>query len=285
MIRDDFAVFILTHGRPDRVYTLKTLEGAGYTGPVYLIIDDEDATAADYFERYGRDMVLQFNKREAAERTDVADCEPSRRGVVFARNMCHSIAERLGLRYFLVLDDDYTGFYYRCNESLDAQNFRFQLTMDDVCNAFVDFLKQTPTTTIAFSQGGDHIGGDGVKDLRLRRKAMNSFFCAVDRPFKFFGRINEDTTAYTFKGREGDLYFTVMQVQLNQRQTQSNPGGLTEIYLDSGTYVKSFYSVLYAPSCVKVGILRDPRGNAARFHHDIDWGRCVPKIVSEVIKK
>ena len=44
MMRDDFCVFILTHGRPDRVITYKTLLNAGYTGRVYIVIDDEDKT-------------------------------------------------------------------------------------------------------------------------------------------------------------------------------------------------------------------------------------------------
>ena len=42
MMRDDFAVMILTHGRADRVYTLKSLRKGGYTGKVYIVIDNED---------------------------------------------------------------------------------------------------------------------------------------------------------------------------------------------------------------------------------------------------
>ena len=33
---------------------------------------------------------------------------------------------------------------------------------------------------------------------------------------------------------------------LLQKETQSNSGGLTDIYLELGTYVKSFYSVIAA---------------------------------------
>ena len=39
---NNFAVFILTHGRPDNVITIKTLRQSGYTGKVYFIIDNED---------------------------------------------------------------------------------------------------------------------------------------------------------------------------------------------------------------------------------------------------
>ena len=33
---NNFAVFILTHGRPDNVKTLQTLKKCGYTGAIYL---------------------------------------------------------------------------------------------------------------------------------------------------------------------------------------------------------------------------------------------------------
>ena len=67
-----------------------------------------------------------------------------------------------------------------------------------------------------------------------------------------------------------------------QMPTQQNGGGLTDIYLDLGTYVKSFYSVIYAPSCVKIKMM----GVAERrFHHSIKWNNAVPKIINQKFKK
>lgn len=42
MKHEDFCVFILTHGRANNVETCKTLKRCGYTGKVYLLVDDED---------------------------------------------------------------------------------------------------------------------------------------------------------------------------------------------------------------------------------------------------
>jgi hypothetical protein len=41
---------------------------------------------------------------------------------------------------------------------------------------------------------------------------------------------------------------------VDQKETQATLAALTEIYLELGTYVKSFYSVIAAPSCVKVAL-------------------------------
>lgn len=132
---------------------------------------------------------------------------------------------------------------------------------------------------------GDHIGGSERKAPRLTRKCMNSFICSTDRPFRFFGRINEDVNTYATMGRRGDLFLTVMQAQVNQLSTQSNAGGMTDLYLDSGTYIKTFYSVMYCPSCVKVGKLGDPRSPHFRIHHKINWHHLAPKILSFEHKK
>ena len=53
MKNNDFAVFILTHGRPNKVYTLQALQKCGYTGKTYFVIDNEDKTAKEYYKNYG----------------------------------------------------------------------------------------------------------------------------------------------------------------------------------------------------------------------------------------
>ena len=48
MIKEDFTVFILTHGRPNNVKTYKTLKRFGYTGKIHIVIDNEDIDNPDY---------------------------------------------------------------------------------------------------------------------------------------------------------------------------------------------------------------------------------------------
>lgn len=111
---------------------------------------------------------------------------------------------------------------------------------------------------------------------------MNSFICSVDRPFTFIGRINEDVNTYTRKGSTGDLFFTTHMLRLEQKQTQSNSGGMTDIYLNNGTYIKSFYTVICQPSSVKIKMMGEKNN---RLHHNINWKTTVPKILSEKYKK
>lgn len=111
---------------------------------------------------------------------------------------------------------------------------------------------------------------------------MNSFFCITEKPIGFIGSINEDVNTYVTKGNRGELFFSVMRLILVQGETQSNKGGMTETYIENGTYVKTFPSVMLNPSCVKVGMMGQ---SGKRIHHKIAWKNAVPKILSERWRK
>jgi len=279
MLSDDFCIFILTHGRPDRVHTYNSLMKAGYTGKVFIVIDDEDKTEAGYRERFG-DKVLQFCKAELAAKTDEGDNFRHRKAIVYARNACWDLAKKVGCRYFVQFDDDYTEFTLRyCYRIEEVKISKY---MDAVLTALLDFFKGIPALSIAMSQGADW---NGVPIPSLRRKCMNSWFCDSQKPFMFFGHMNEDVNAYVTYGLRGSLLCTVMQVKLQQKPTQITPGGMSDLYLETGTYVKSFYSIMCAPSCVKIGCLSNGKEGGGRIHHKINWNNAVPKILREQHRK
>lgn len=289
MMRNDFVALILTHGRPDRVHTYFALRNSGYTGRILIVIDNEDKTADEYRKRYGDDVVV-FDKQAVAQTFDEGDNFQDRRAIIYARNASFDIAKDNGYRYFIQLDDDYTGFYYRFDEDGFYGNKKIN-NLDWLFSSLADYLSATPFASVAISQGGDHIGGansSNLKAIKTKRKAMNSFVCDTEKPFKFVGRINEDVNTYTCEQRKGLLFLTFMAPQLIQKTTQSNAGGMTDLYIDSGTYVKTFYSVMYAPSCVKVSDLSSPQnGHAghARIHHKVSWANAAPLILSQDYKK
>lgn len=280
---EDFCALILTHGRPDVVRTMRTLERSGYTGPVFLVVDDEDATMPRYREVYG-DRVVTFSKAAIAARFDEADNFADRRAIFYARNAAFDVAEQLGFRYFIQLDDDYEAFSFRAGQ--DQAYGTWNITcLDEVFRAVLEYFQGISAASICFCQGGDFIGGlgnAGVRDVTMKRKAMNTFICDTQRRFPFVGRINEDVNTYTLLGRRGDLFLTLMGVQIVQPETQSHGGGMTGLYLDGGTYRKSFYSVIVSPSCVTVSDMGAVR---RRIHHKVNWGAAVPKIVREEIRR
>lgn len=280
---NDFAVFILTHGRPDRVKTYGSLRNSGYTGDIFIVIDDTDNKKDEYLQNYG-DKVIIFDKKSIAKTFDQGDNFNDMRAIIYARNACFEIAKNIGKKYFIELDDDYTSWQYRFDGNYKYK-YKAIKNIDIVLEALLRFYKSTNVDSIAFAQGGDFIGGEGGSFSTiptLKRKCMNSFICSTERKFKFVGRINEDVNSYTRLASTGLLLFTTNQVMLTQMQTQTNSGGMTDLYLDSGTYVKSFYSIMYMPSAVKIKLMNSTH---KRLHHSVNWKNTVPCILRENIKK
>ena len=67
---NNFCVFILSHGRANNVKTLETLKKANYTGDWYIVIDNEDSTANEYYKKFGKDKVIMFDKLEISKTFD-----------------------------------------------------------------------------------------------------------------------------------------------------------------------------------------------------------------------
>jgi len=281
-MRDDFCIFILTHGRPNKIPTLKSLEKAGYTGKYYLVIDNEDQTSDEYFKLYG-DRIIVFNKKEMVKKTDVADNFPKRNTVLFARNALPDIARRLKIKYYMELDDDYSVFEFIFNKKGQFKHRPIK-NLDKVMEATLNFFIVSGATCVAFAQAGELIGGkDGMgKDIRIKRKCMNTMLCSPDREFYYLGRMNDDVNAYIWHGQTGKLFFQLNTVSIVQAKTQASPGGLTDMYLQLGTYVKSFYSVMFCPSFVKISKMG---WKDMRIHHKITWKNAVPCILNEKYKR
>lgn len=285
MKHKDFCIFILTHGRANNVITDVLLKRRKCTYPIYYIIDNEDKQGESYYQKYGHDKVIMFDKKKYADMTDEGDNFNHRATITHARNASYDIAKQLGYTYFLQLDDDYTNFAFRFTPNGDFTQFS-NPDITPVLDAFLDFYKATPFDSIAFAQGGDFIGGStGTSvNLSIKRKAMNSFFCSTQRPIKFIGRMNEDVNTYTTLGKVGKLFGTIFLYALVQKQTQSTAGGITETYKTYGTYVKSFYTVMYNPSSVSISMIGNT-SESMRIHHHIKWRCTVPKLLSPDYKK
>lgn len=272
----NYCALILTHGRPHNVKTLKSLERAGYTGDVYLICDDEDEALGEYVRLYG-DMVKVFSKDDIASRFDECDSGGSRSVIFYARNAAFDIAAELGYEYFIEMDDDYRDFQYRSPRG-GKLLVKPVMDADRLFGSMFEWLRSSNQfECVALAQGGDMLGGAN-KPRKMLRKAMNVIFCRVDGRFPFVGRINEDVSTYCTLGMRGRVFATFCGAIVVQTATQSQGGGMTEAYMDKGTYVKSMYTVIQCPSFVTVRMMGV---NHKRLHHHIDRRHSMPMILRE----
>ncbi len=278
---NETCVFILTYGRPEKVITYKALQKQNYSGKIYLICDNTDEKLEEYKKIY-KNKVIVFDKKEVALKTDTIDNFNNLKAVVYARNEVYNIAKKLGIKYFCVLDDDYDRFEYRRIVNNKLINCKIK-NLDEIFLASFNLLDKCKLIDcFAYAQNGDYIAGkDSFEKINHKRKIMNVFFCKAERCLEFKGSINEDLTCSIYNGQRGKLLLTFNDISINQKITQSNGGGLTDIYLDLGTYVKSFYSVIANPNCCKIYTMGN---NDLRIHHKVDWNKCCPKLIREEFK-
>lgn len=273
----DFAVFILSHGRADTISTYRALRDGGYTGRTYVVIDNEDDQEELYRQKFGDD-IIQFDKRDYLEKTDLGDLDTDRRIGVFARNFIQDEAKRLGYKFHLQLDDDVHGFTYRFAQGKVLRALHCS-HLDEVFSGMVEYMKETPITSLSFALSAYNMGGvDGSIKDGMTRKTMTTFLMRADDVQYFHMRMNDDITTSLINGMRGKLYYSYLPIEVEVDKTQVKAGGMTDIYQKNGTYRKSFYSVMCCPSCVKVSAMGI---TDYRIHHTISWNNAVPKLLSE----
>ena len=284
MQNKDFAVFIISNNRHDKVYTEAMLKKYNYTGEYFIVLDNEDNSIDKYIEKFGKEKIIVFDKKAIADKTDEGNNFDNRRTTTHARNACFDIAKDLNYKYFLVLDDDYTVFRYRFIGKYITKGYVNNLS-ELFLNTF-NYFENSPYTSIAFAQGGDFIGGESCGLLQNyifnSRKCMNSFFCSTERRFWFVGQLNEDVNTYVTLGSKGNLFLTIPFVGLEQKATQATSGGMTDAYLKYGTYIKSFTTVMMSPSSVFVAMMGFTK---QRLHHRVIQRHTTPMIIDNRHKK
>ena len=277
-MRDDFAVFILSHGRADCLTTVTAIQNSGYSGKWFILIDDLDDQKEKYISNFG-DHVIVFDKKLWAEKTDTITSTGDLRSVVFARNACQSIAKEMGLSFFAEFDDDLMFFQIRWDNSgkLSGQRVR---NLDEVFEAMIEFQQISGAVSIGFANTGGFLGGvKGNFKKGLQRSIHQAFILRTDMPIEFKGLLNEDVNATEIANFTGKLAFEICFLTEEAPVCSSNSGGLNDLYKANDEYVRAFYTIIVCPSNLKIF---DRRGSITlRRKSEISH----PKIISDRWKK
>jgi len=235
---------------------------------------------------------------ETIEAPKYETCEagtPAPRCGGFGRNNARRIAHELGYTHVVLLDDDYSSLRAWSTDRRHDSYMRWaesgEPVLESIIQDMAEIVDTTPVNLMCLAQGGDWIGGGAGISNRWKRKSMNFFVERTDRwaHHQEIGLANDDVSLYTMGARDrGIIALTSMLAGVIQGQTQSNSGGMTELYLDIGTVRKSLYSIVQTPSAVTLNVLASPNkhpktGNVSkgnpRIHHRVNYDRCAPKLV------
>lgn len=271
-------VIIISHGRPN-VPTEKCLRKSGYTGDIFVVVDDEDETLPDYQKNYGENVHV-FHKWEWFDTGDNLDA-PRSVGV-FARNECLRVARKAGTKYYLELDDDMKDISYRYDSEGHLKGKKIR-NLDKLFNAICDYMDEADVGCIGFGNAADYIGGIESAN-KIGRIFYNSFLLRTEDDIMWLGRHSDDSNTLITEQQKGRPWLKFKMVQANYdvwipKNKSKKEGGSISTYDELGAYLLRYYLIMFHPDCTKITFTEENLDNT------ISERTAFPCIVSGRYKK
>ena len=271
-------IFIPSYHRPDNLKTANFLLKIGYPKEKIYVVIDSEADDADQYREYCEKKGINlrvFDMEEARARYDyIHRPSTSRRSAGQARNMFYDIAEKEGIDFYCVQDDDTTGF-----ETRPFGKYGRIATANEICETFVavkEWMQRRKIGCWGLSQTGEMFK---KYDSRLwRKKVMNCTF--YDTRFIYRGERgvqDDDTSQFCAMYNEG--YFTGSMASglvLKQTASATSPGGLTDLYNECKLLNKALVVPITYPSAV---FAERQVKNGGRLHHHIVYRNLGPCLL------
>ena len=281
-MREDFAVFICTHGRPNKQLTLNTLRNCGYTGKIYLVLDDTDSTIQQYIDIYGTDNILVFDKNYFINTCYKGSSENVYKCILYAKAAVEFIAKDMGLKSFVIADDDIIKFRFRYIENNKLCSTPVS-NLNGVLDLYIDYLLDSNITTLGFGTVHTYIGGiKGLTAYNLtnRRFTYNFILRNAEKPVTWYSEMNEDSITPVLMGLSGQVWLQLPFVQLDMLPCRAgSSGGMSEVYSSMTEFKQFSYFILHTPSCVS--LLK----RYGKYTHAFDRNKTFVKIISDKFKK
>lgn len=279
-MRSDFAVMICSHGRAETMTTYRMLRNQGFSGEIIIVIDDEDEQAERYKELY--DHVEVFCKEDYYKSSDGV-ITGKQKAILYARNACYDIAERLGLLYFTEFDDDLNSIFLRYIEEDRCLSYK-PSNLDKTLDIVLDMLNVCDAVVgVSLLVQGDYIGGVASRAFRRAvRCCSQAFFLRTDRRVDFLASMNEDTCSCLVHGMRGKLFFGVAGTMLEAEPIGQNTkmgNGMADFYKKMDSFARSFMATIVRPDCA------GPELAGEDFRIRVSWENALPYIISERWKR
>ena len=270
-------IYIISKGRPNCT-TAQTLTKMNYPGDWFIVCGNNDETLPEYQRKWG-EKVLIFDWYEQIKETDTLDnfgFENMPSGAAPVRNATRRISEERGEIRHWQFDDDYNSFYIKNPKT--GRNIRLNGDLFyKYLNKIAEFANNAKLNNVGFALPLESLPSTMLK---FGQRVFNAHNLPNDEELftKWRGRLNDDliNALETHKYGFYEMYFKFMTIQM--KETQSEEGGLTDIYKQEGTVRKTAYAVLIAPNNTELTI------RYGRYHHKINWRTIIPKIIHEKYK-
>ena len=281
-MRNDFAVFICTHGRPTAQHTLAKLLSAGYTGKYYLVLDDQDPTIQQYIDTYGTEHLIVFDKNHYINSVDVGSNNPPFKCILYAKNAVEDMAKDMMLSAFVIADDDITSLRYRVCEDNSLKSYEISCNMDSVLDAYIEVLLSgnMAATSFGFAQfyfyGADSFNPQQYQRFRI---PYNFVFRNTSISVDWKSAFGEDIVTAVHFGKLGQLWTALPDVEMSIKPLGKEVGGMHDTYKAFSDVQLAMFDCMYLPTATK------PYFYKGKCMASVCRDHAFPKLISSSFKK
>lgn len=282
----NYSVFIISHGRADRVETYDTLRNAGYHGPINIVVDVEEEK--EYRKRFGSE-VISFDKFSIMEKSDVIYPVKKKSSALYSRifvEMCASsmIGAPCNLDGYVVLDDDITNLRYRWIDGKSIKSMPIRKNLSAVFDSYIEYIVSSGIATASFIYNMFYVSGaSGIEDrITESRHTYQIHIRNLSRPIEWKSLTNNDTITEDTTMKTGDIWWSLPFVDFDAVPMNTKSGGMKILYDSISDYAKNFLAVVACPSSCKVGYSESTRGKIRIVENR---NTLYPMIVSSRYKK
>ncbi len=246
-------VFIKTHGRPDKQLTLQTLRQAGYTGEIVLVLDDEDETYNDhlkYFDERTHTHIEEFYKEYYVQNIDSGTNTPKRNVNLYAWCACEDLADAYGEKFFIMADDDITGFRFRYKDGKHLRSLKITQNLDEIFALVEEYMLSCNLSAMSTGIPQMYFSGDIEKDLWKWRVPYTFVFRNAKHKLNWVSEYEEDIITAIRASIDGQYLSVLPVIQRETVEIGTNYGGMHNSYTDS--FVNAQYGYIWYPSCREI---------------------------------
>lgn len=280
----NFAVFITTHGRADRVYTYQTLRRCGYKDIIYVVVDNEDKQLELYRQEFEGELLI-YNKQKYIDKTEKVLKSSQRASVTYPRNAVEDYAKSMKLDAFAVFDDDITGLRYRWIEDNKVKSISPHTNIGEALKLYAEYMLENHMAVISFCHMMFYVSGtQGIEQkISEQREAYQLFIRNVHIDMNWIGVMRQDMLTNLITAPQGYIWWSIPFITYDatpMNETRENEGGMIDAYRNISEYRRSFMGIIVCPSAIKVGC-----GNTDNIKMIWNKNASVPKIISGRYKK
>lgn len=273
-MREDFAIFILSHNRARDIDTLQLLRKYHYSGKWYVVISTDNTQVEEYQSLIPKENLLIFNKEDYLYVGDtmVSSYEPQWSSALYARNFILDKAKELNLECFIMADDDIKKILFRYKENNKMRSLEIE-NLDDVLLSVREFLfcsEHLGGVCFAFDAG--YFGGlNGNFSQGLTRRVFQFMMFKTRESRKFVGvRCEDYMISFSNTTR---VFFAIWRLSICSPPMMSNSGG---IEYETDRYYEPCFPYVMSPS----GVMAKENGKRI-----IQENKLLPKIISSKYKR